>query len=507
MYEMLYTLLCMDSKLKTLKKRLYEIKYISSASSLLHWDSEVYLPQNGVSSRAITNSLIDEICHKKLLKLDDGNILTDLVNESSNLSLEDAAMVREAFRNFDKGRKFSNSFVKRLSILSTKSHHVWIDARKKKDFSMYSKILGEMIDIQKEAVDLLGYEDHPYNALIDDYEPGMTVSKLDTIFNGLRDFLVPFIRKITDKKVSWNITMDGKFSVLKQKKLNRDILDILGYDLSSGRLDISTHPFTVEIGPHDVRVTTRYSPNDPIYALYSSIHEGGHGIYTQGVPVEYFDVGIGHGASLGVHESQSRMYENLLGRSLPFIKLLHGYILKYFPDFTKTPDDLYRIINHVTPGYIRTESDEVTYNLHIIIRYEIEKKLISGDIKVTELPEVWNSKMKEYLGVDVPSDDLGVLQDVHWSLGSFGYFPTYSIGNIYSAQIYNTMLKDIPELKEVISLDTLKSMKAWLYEHIHKYGRVYMAEDLIKNATGEGMNTSYFNSYIEEKYSKLYNLV
>ena len=496
----------MNSKLKILKKRLYELRYVSSASSLLHWDSNVYIPKNGVSSRAITNSLIDEICHKKLLKLDDGHILTELVQDLPKLSLEDAAIVREAFRNFDRSRKFPSSFIKRLSQLSTKAHHVWKEARDKKDFSIYSDILEEMVSMQKEAVDLLGYEDHPYNALIDDYEPGMTVSKLDNMFNGLKEFLVPFIRKVTSKDISWEYVIDGKFPISKQIKLNEDVLSVLGYDFSSGRLDVSTHPFTIDIAPYDVRITTRYSKKDLLYALYSSIHEGGHGIYGQGIPVEYFGVGIGHGASLGIHESQSRMYENLLGRSMSFINLLHKYILKYFPDFNKSPEDLYKIVNHVSLGYIRTESDEVTYNLHIILRYEIEKDLICGNINVKNLPEVWNAKMKEYLGVQVPSDDLGVLQDVHWSSGNFGYFPTYSIGNIYSAQIYNTMLKDIPELKGNISSDTLKSMKGWLYENIHKYGRIYPAEDLITRVTGEGMNPMYFNKYIEDKYTSLYEL-
>jgi len=300
----------------------------------------------------------------------------------------------------------------------------------------------------------------------------------------------------------------GKFPTGKQFDFNRLVAEKMGFDFEAGRLDVSTHPFTTSFNSHDVRITTRFQEDDVVYSLMSTIHESGHAIYDQNIPIENFGNPLGESVSLGIHESQSRMWENIVGRSRYFWEYFYPVLSKKFPTpFSKVSlNNFYKIVNDVKPSLIRTEADEVTYNLHIIMRFEIEKELLDGSIEVEDLPKIWNSKVKEYFGIDVPSDALGVLQDVHWSGGMIGYFPTYTLGNLYAAQFYQAAKKDIANLEEKFSKGEFSQFKQWLNQNIHIHGKLYSADELIKKVTGEKLTSKYFTDYIKDKYSRIYKI-
>ncbi len=353
------------------------------------------------------------------------------------------------------------------------------------------------------------YNGNKYNALLDIYEPGTTTEKLDSLFGELRDAIVSLLDKIKQSGYTPDTKFFTKsFSKTSQEKFGKIIMDKMGYDYkNAGRIDESAHLFTTNFGNKDVRITNHYYENDFRSALFSFIHESGHGIYEQDIPDDLQGTLLGTGASMGIHESQSRFYENIIGRSKEFWKFFYPEALKMFPQFQGVDlDEFYDGINNVDPSLIRTEADELTYSLHVIIRYEIEKSLINGDVKVHDLPKVWNEKYKEYLGVEPKNDAEGVLQDMHWSDGSFGYFPSYALGNLYGAQFLNKMVQDIPNVFDEISKGNLSIVHNWLSDNIHKYGAVYKPVDLIKKVTGEELTAKYFIDYLNEKYISIYKL-
>ena len=331
----------------------------------------------------------------------------------------------------------------------------------------------------------------------------MTALKASQLLNDLKDFLVPFLNKVKSSAAKNNSKIiGGDFPIDKQAAFNRMIVEKIGFDFAAGRIDTTTHPFATGLHPQDVRITTRYRQNDPLYSLGSTIHEAGHGLYEQGLPYEHFGTPLAESVSLGIHESQSRMWENLIGKSKSFWKYFYPKLQKEFPvPFKKVAfDKFYAIVNEVKPSLIRTEADEVTYNLHIILRFEIEKEMIEGSIDLKQLPQIWKSKMKEYFGINVPSDALGVLQDVHWSAGLIGYFPTYSFGNLYSAQFFAAMKKAIPDIDKKMSRGEFSEIRTWLKKNIHAHGKTYTADSLIMKVTGEPLQSRYFIEYVEGKY-------
>lgn len=364
------------------------------------------------------------------------------------------------------------------------------------------------MDLKKQEADLVGYEGQAYDALLEDYEPGATVKDLDQLFSDVRSELVGFVEHIFNTPQNNDAFMFQHFDKNKQWDFGIYILKAMGYDMQSGRQDLSTHPFTTSFSAQDVRVTTRVDEKNLSEMLWSCIHEGGHALYEQGLPSEEYGMPAGEAISLGVHESQSRIWENNIGRGLPFWKAFYKSIQAYFPDqlMQVNVEDFYKAMNLVKPSLIRTNADELTYHFHILVRYEVEKALISGDIKIKELPEFWNSKYKEYLKVDVPSDAQGVLQDIHWSHGGFGYFPTYSLGSFYAAQYYAQMKKDLPNLEQELENGNCKIALDWLRSNIHQYGRQYSADALCEKVTGEKLNFRYFMQYAIKKYSDLYRL-
>ena len=502
----------MKKEIEKLKKRLNEISYIGSLLALAAWDQEVHMPAKGTDARATAISYLSATIHNKFISINRDGLLTKLVKavNAGKIKGENAVIVSETWRTWSREKKLPEKFVKELSETCSKAQSVWAKARKDDDFGLFLPWLKKIVELKREEAKYVGYTESPYDALLDAFEPGMTAREVSEIFEGFKVFLIPFLKKIRESKVKINAKKaKGCFPIDTQKTFNEYIAKSIGFDFEAGDMSVSTHPFASGFHPYDVRLTTRYKEEDMLCALGSTIHETGHGLYEQGLPAEHFGTPLGESVSLGIHESQSRMWENIIGKSMPFWKHFYQKLQKQFPKpFKKMPlGEFYRIINRVSPSLIRTESDEVTYNLHVILRFEIEKAMIEGKIKLENLPKIWNAKMKEYLGVDVPNDTLGVLQDVHWSTGGIGYFPTYSLGNLYSAQFYSAMKRDIPNIDQKISKGKFKEILLWLRKNIHSHGKTYRANDLVKKVTGENLNCKYWNDYMEKKYGEIYSKI
>ena len=384
----------------------------------------------------------------------------------------------------------------------------WEEARERNDFDTFLPYLERMVGYAKQFAECYGYTGSPYDALLDIYESGMTSQQLDGIIQPLREQLVPFLQELRDNgQAPDKACLEGAFPVAAQRKLSLQALSQLGYDFESGRLDEAVHPFTSGIGAGDVRLTTRFRETDLMSGLFGTLHEGGHALYEQGVPTTLHPLRLAGGSSFGIHESQSRMYENLIGRSLPFWRHFHPELSKAFPQFASVETEtLYRAINTVTPSFIRVEADEVTYNLHIMLRYELETELMTDRLAVEDLPERWNQAMEDYLGIRPSSDRDGVLQDVHWSVGYFGYFPTYMLGNLYCAQLFATLRKDLPKLDEQITSGQFAPLLEWLRKHVHRHGAAVEPVELIERVTGEAPNSQFFVDYVRSKYADIYRL-
>lgn len=487
------------SEVESLIAELKVIAKFGSALAVLGWDEEVNLPASAHAYRGEVNALLGTELHKRVInpKLYAKIQRLNEAQHFDSLSDDHKVIVREASRDIELARKLPASFVEELTLLTTKAFEAWVEARRKKDFYVFAPILKQIIVLKIQEAELLGYKKSPYDALLDEYEPGMTVAIVESIFTPLSANLTKLISAVKDTKSTE--LPSTKYSTSKQVKLNELISKQLGYDLSSGRIDVSPHPFTTSFHPTDVRITTRYDESDFWVSLGSTIHEVGHALYEQGLPPEHFGTPLGEAISLGIHESQSRSWENFVGRSREFVSYLYPLLKEYFPEISYREEHLYKWLNRVSPNLIRVESDEVTYNLHIVLRYELEKSLIEGQLKVDDLPSVWNEKIKQYLNLNVPDDSQGVLQDVHWSHGSFGYFPTYTLGNIYGAQFHNTAKKDLTTLERDFSSGDFSKYLKWMRKNIHKHGRRYSPSELVERVTGEGVNPRYLLDHLSEK--------
>ena len=410
-------------------------------------------------------------------------------------------------RRFERGRKIPKDVFREYVTLVAEAESVWEEAKKAADFARFQPYLEKIVAYNRQFAELWGYEEHPYNALLDDYEPGMTVRKLDQLFSQVREEIVPLVAHVKNSPQPDVSFLKQSFSKEQQRELSLYILKEMGYDFEAGRLDETEHPFAIGLNPRDVRVTTRFKPDDLLFALSSTIHEGGHALYEQNIAMELAGTPLAEGASYGIHESQSRFWEIFVGMSRPFWN-------RYLPELKRifhgqlddvTVDQFYRAINKAEPSLIRIEADELTYNLHIMIRYEIEKQLIAGQIEVKDLPQIWNDKYEEYLGIRPSHDGEGVLQDVHWSGGSFGYFPTYSLGNMYAAQICAKIKQELPNFTELLERGELAPIKAWLSDRIHRHGMMMKPEQFIQQVTGEELDARYLVEHLKTKYGELYS--
>ena len=418
----------------------------------------------------------------------------------------DRAIIKNLKKNYNQIKNIPEDKYREFMMAAPISGAAWEEAKEKNDFSIYEPHLEKMVQFSREFAEYYGYKDNKYDALLNIYEPGMTVKKLDKIFGELRDGILEILEYIKkSNKIIKRDVLKGKFSIEKQRELSKELLKLIKFDMEAGRLDESMHPFTTNFWNKDVRVTTHYYEEDLMSNIFSIIHEGGHGLYEQHIDDKLVGTGLGAGVSMGIHESQSRFYENIVGRSKEFLGVILSLIKEKFPELNNVSlNEFYEAVNYVEPSLIRTEADELTYSLHIIIRYEIEKQLINGKIEVKDLPKIWNEKYIEYLGIEPKNDSEGVLQDVHWSDGSFGYFPSYALGNIYGGQLLNTLLKENKNAIIDLKNGDISFINEWLKDKIHKYGCLYEPEQLIINATGEKVSTKYYLSYLKKKYMKIY---
>jgi carboxypeptidase Taq len=489
------------------RNHLGEMAKLASALSLLGWDQQTHMPVKGAAARSQVTGKLDKM-HFELLVSDElGGYLAEL-RKADGLSDIERASVRHIGKEYDRNRAIPADLIEEHSIARSQAQTAWVGARRASDFAAFRPYLKKMVDYARRFAEYYGYEDHPYDALLEDYEPGMTCWKLKAIIEPLRAELVPFLRRLMEKGTPPDTSLlQGTFDAEAQRRLCRRALELIRYDFDAGGLADVAHPFTTTVAPGDVRVTNRYIDTQLLSSLFGALHEGGHALYNQGMPEELFTLGLARGASNGVHESQSRMIENQIGRSLSFWVFFQPVLAEFFPSFAKAKaKDLYAAANVVSPSLIRVEADEVTYNFHIMLRFEIEAGLLDGSIDVADLPRLWNDAMKRYLGVVPPNDAQGVLQDVHWSMGYFGYFPSYMLGNLYAAQIYRTMRKDLPTLDKSIQSGDFQPLVGWLREKVHQHGAAYLPQELMQRVTGEELDPSYFVRYVTEKYGAIYKL-
>jgi carboxypeptidase Taq len=498
---------------ETLCRKLKDVSSLSGISGLLGWDEMVQLPSGAAECRAAQKSALAAVIHERSVDPELGNLLEQLQGtDLSSLGEFERATIREAAREYKKNVSVTEDLVRREAALESQGYLTWVEARKKNDFSLFAPVLKEWVELKKERAAMVDSSRPAYDVLADDYSAGLTAARITEIFDEVKAELIPFLSEIRNKGTqpdnSW---LEGDFDVDTQARLCQEIAVDIGFDLDKGRLDVSVHPFTGGSHPTDVRMTTRFKKNDVTEGLTGAIHETGHALYEQGRNLKYDGLPVNAAAGMAIHESQSLLWERMVALSLPFatylLPKLKGSFPGSFPD-TKTAEDLYQALNVVKhKNFIRVESDEVTYPMHIILRFEIEKALIEGEMAVDDIPRVWNTKMEEYLGIVPSSDAEGCLQDVHWSAGLFGYFPTYSLGAMSAQQIYEAAKNDLPLLEEQIQNGNFAPLKAWLNEKVHAVGSLYpTADDLLAAVTGKPLDPQSFITYLKEKYTKIYKM-
>ncbi len=498
----------MEEKLNQLKARLAEITALNNAIGVLGWDLQVNLPPGGFEGRGKQLAALETIVHQKSTSEEIGRLLEDLEKAGFDPDSDEARLVKVTARHYRKRTLVPPQLVVEMAEASSIGHEIWQRARANNDFASFQPQLEKLVDLARHYAALFAPSDHIYDPLLDDYEPGMKTAEVKEIFGALRKEQVALIREIAAQPQVDNSFLQQEYTEQAQWDFGVEVMTAFGYDWKRGRQDRSAHPFTSGFGTGDVRLTTRIIPNMPLSALMSSMHECGHALYEQGLNPQFVDTPLANAASMALHESQSRMWENLVGRSLPFWKHYFPRMQQYFPAQlgNVSLQDFYRAVNRVEPSLIRVEADEATYNLHIMLRMEIEIALMEGSLQVRDLPEVWNTRMQEYLGVTPPNDTLGVLQDVHWSGGMFGYFPTYALGNLVSAQLWEKINAAIPDLDQQIEAGKFDCLLDWLRANIHMRGSKYEPQELVQMVTGEKINPQPYLRYLRSKYSGVYNL-
>jgi carboxypeptidase Taq len=484
-----------------------QIADLENALSVLHWDQEVNAPPKGAASRSRQIATLSGLIHQRITNPKVGSMLESL-KAGNSLDEKQRRNIEESWKDFKRKQKCPTEFVEKMSMARSEAFNSWAEARSKKDFSIFESSLEKLIGLKIQEAEYLGYEEHPYDALMDEFEPEAKTAQIKDLFAGVRKELVDYVKKISEAIQVDDSFLYGNYPKSKQWDFGIDVLKNIGYDFDAGRQDISPHPFSISFGSRDVRVTTRIDESNIKDMIWSCIHEGGHALYEQGLPEDQYGLPSSESVSLGIHESQSRLWENHVGRSLSFWKAHYAQLQSVFPEHLGeiSLDQFYRAINKVEPSFIRTEADELTYHFHVMVRFEIELALMEKQIKVADLPAVWNDRYKSYLGIDVPDDAQGVLQDVHWSHGSFGYFPTYSLGSFYAAQFFEKATQEIPGLEDQIAGGDSSALLSWLRDKVHRHGRQYSSDQLCQRISGESLNFDYFMRYARNKYNSIYGL-
>lgn len=492
----------MNKSLLPLMKLCEDYQTLIGIEYLLHWDSDTYMPAAGITTRSKHKEYISREQHRLLVGDSFSEALKKLIDPKTkkfhdpSLTFEEKTAILRALDDYEKESKLPQKLVEEIAKTTTESSHVWADCKKNDDFATFLPYLKKVFHLMQQKADCLGYKDHPYDALVDLYEPGMTIAQIDPLFNQIKK---P-IQQILNARSHPHTPHKGHYDINKQKELSLTLLNKMGFTKDTYRLDLSSHPFCLGLGPHDIRMTTRIGTDDLHSNLLTVLHEGGHGLYEDHAGHPSLPYNLSRYLSIGFHESQSKFWECFVGLSLPFWEGLHPSIKHHFPDSHLTAAEIYKEVTHVEPTLIRVESDEVTYPLHIILRYEIEKGLIDGTYKAEDLPDIWNTKMREYLGITPPNNRLGCLQDVHWSAGYVGYFPTYALGCIYAAQFFDKFKKDHPDYEALMRKGDFSFIKDWLVTHIHRYGRLYHSSELIAKATGTPLTSKFFTDHLLKKY-------
>ena len=501
----------MSSKLARLKDILAEVTDLTRAAMLLEWDQETYMPPGGVQGRADQQSTVHRLAHERFTSEEVGRLLEDLETEVANKPYDsyEASLVRVVRRDYDQQIKIPAQLVADMASAGATARPFWEKARTNDDFSLFAPHLEKNVELNRRLADALGYEKRPYDALIDLFEPGLTTQQLESIFTELRTAIVPLVSDIArNADTVDDRVVHQRFAPDLQVKFGMGVVTKLGYDLERGRQDISAHPFETSFGPGDTRITTRIAPDFFNMCFFGLVHESGHAMYQQGISEELDRTPLWDGASPGVHESQSRWWENLVGRSQPFWRHFFPSLQSTFPEQFRGTDEeaFYRAVNKSHPSLIRVEADEVTYNLHILLRFELENEMLEGKLKVKDLPEAWNARFKSYLGIEVPNDRDGALQDIHWSGVSFGIFPGYTLGNLIGAQLMEKARAEMPGLDAQVEKGEFAPLLDWLRKNLHQHGRKFTPNELLERATGKPLTAGPWIAYVRQKFGALYGL-
>jgi carboxypeptidase Taq len=500
----------MAEKYQQLLKHLRDVTSINRAAAVLDWDMHTQMPPGGIAARAEQTATLARISHELFTSDTTARLLEEAANElnGADYASDEASMVRVVKQDYEEEVKLPSEYVAKVSEVTALANGVWAQARADNNFRAFQPMLEQIVDLMIQGAEYLGYTEHPYDALLNRYERGITTAQVKEIFDAHKPDLVALIAAIQKNADRVDDSfLHQPFDIDQQRAFALDIVRGFGFDFNRGRQDISVHPFATHFSKDDVRITTRFLPDFLNPALFGMMHEAGHGMYEQGVAASLDNTPLGGGTSLSVHESQSRMWENVVGRSKPFWNWALPKLKSHFPQLSNVDlDAFYKAINKVQPSFIRVEADEATYNLHIMLRFELESELIAGKVKVADLPEEWNDRFEAFLGITPTSDTVGVLQDIHWSAGLIGYFATYALGNLLSAQYYNQAVKDNPSIPDDIANGKFDTLLKWLNENIHQHGRKFTSDELTRRITGESIQSRDYIAYLKNKFGEIYEL-
>ncbi len=476
-----------------------ELQLLDDTQSLLNWDQETQMPRKAVAHRAAQLSFLSGESHTRFTRPEVGDWIAEAM-ENAGTDPREKANLREWDRRYRKATCLPIELVRKMAETRVLAHEAWSEAREKSDFGIFRGPLSELIELCREQVGCRGFSHRPYDGLLDDYEQGANVDRIDAVFDDLKQHLVPLVDEACARETFSPPELTADYPVEKQQAFNREVAEAIGFDFDAGRIDTAVHPFCTSLGPRDTRLTTRYDRSDFRSSLFGVLHEAGHGLYDQGLPDEDYGLPAGDAVSLGVHESQSRLWENHVGRSLAFWEVWHPVACRYFPNLEGlTPEDLYRSVNQAEKTFIRVEADEVTYDLHIILRYEIEKAIFAGDLELDGIPAAWNARFQSYFGIEVENDAMGCLQDIHWSMGGFGYFPTYSLGNLNASHLV-AAARRTDRIGEEMERGEFSGLLRWMREKVHRPGSEHLPDELIERAAGSPVSSEAHLAHLRERY-------
>lgn len=492
--------------LDRLKEKLAVIEDLKAASSVLAWDQETYMPSGAVDARASQLATLERVIHEQFTSEELGDLLSRSEDDAKQVDDIDVSLLKVVRRDYERSTRLPTDLVAEIAQTTARAMPAWSEARTQSDFSVFRPHLERIVELSLQKAEAIGYEETPYDALLDEFEPGMRTAEVEAEFTALRKELVPIVEAIAEQEPPSTDPIRGHFPDAAQWDFGLSVIRDFGYDFDRGRQDRSAHPFTIHFASTDVRITTRVDESLFPPAFFGTLHEAGHGMYEQGVSIDLSRTPLAHGTSLGLHESQSRLWENQIGRSRPFWRRYYPDLQRAFPEklMDVSEEDFYRAVNRVEPSLIRVEADEVTYNLHIMLRFELEQAMITGQLSVAELPAAWNDRMEAYLGV-IPSNDAeGVLQDIHWSMGAIGYFPTYSLGTLMSAQIFHAAQEALPNLYADVEQAQFGALLGWLQRNIYRHGRSRTAAEILESVTGSELDSGQWLTYIKAKFGHIY---